>query len=228
MKRIINKIRSVFLCIDLIKFVHYNFFSRCIIRKKGCYLKPYKHSIINLDKSARIHINHGSIQIGVARLRGSNAETYLQMGENARWVSNGDAVLFYHTLIDIQKNAEFESGSFSANCGTVIVCAKKITLGDNIMMGRNIMIYDSDHHQMIDRNGFMINYDEEVTIRDNVWLTSNVIVLRGSEIGQGSIITAQTVIKGDVPPGSLAGGSTVKIVSINKIMSWKRESTHPS
>jgi hypothetical protein len=179
MNKVFNKIGSILLYIDLIKLIYYNFFCKCIIREKDCYLITYKNCVINLHKSSRLYIKSGSIKLGVSKLHGSKAETYLVMDENAKWISNGDAELFYNTKIDIQQNAALETGYFSANCGTVIVCAKKITLGENIMMGRNIMVYDSDHHQIIDRNGYMINYDEEVTIGENVWLTSNVTILRG-------------------------------------------------
>ncbi|MDD4582933.1 MAG: Coenzyme F420 hydrogenase/dehydrogenase, beta subunit C-terminal domain [Eubacteriales bacterium] len=226
-KKIARRIYNVLSSIDLIKFIYYNFFSKCIVREKNCYLMTYKNSVVNLDKSARVHIKNGTIKLGTYKLRGSKAETYLRMGKNAKWISNGDAELFYNTQVEIQENAVLESGYFTANCGTVIVCAKKITLGENIMLGRNIIIYDSDYHQIVDRNGNMINYDAEVTIEDNVWLTSNVTVLRGVTIGEGSIITAQTVIKKDLPPHSLAEGcSSVKVTKIDKVASWSRESTH--
>jgi len=227
MNNLFNKVGSILSSVDLIKFIHYNFFSKCIVREKGCYLMTYRNCVVNLDKSAKIYIKSGNIQLGASKLRGSKAETYLRMGENSSWISKGDAVLFYNTQIDVHKNATLETGYFSANCGTVIVCAKKITLGENIMMGRNIIIYDSDYHQIIDRNGNMINYDAEVTIGGNVWLTSNITVMRGVTIGEGSIVTPQTVVKRDLPPNSLAGGSTsANVIMINKNASWSRKSTH--
>lgn len=187
----------------------------------------YKNCVINLDKNAKIVINKGTIHLGASKFRGSKAETYLQMGENARWTVNGDASLLYNTHLEIQKNATLETGYFSANCGTVIVCSKKITLGENVMLGRNIIIYDSDHHQIKDRHGNMINYDSEVKIEDHVWLTSNVTVMRGVTIGESSIVTTQTVIKVDVPPHSIASGSAaVKVIPTNNLTSWSRELTH--
>ncbi|WP_170829199.1 LbetaH domain-containing protein [Acidaminobacter hydrogenoformans] len=95
------------------------------------------------------------------------------------------------------------------------------------MLGRNIIIYDSDHHQIKDRHGQMINYDAEVRIENDVWLTSNVTVLRGVTIGEGSIVNAQTVIKEDVSPFSVVSGSaTVKVAPTHKLTSWSRELTH--
>jgi Acetyltransferase (isoleucine patch superfamily) len=227
MIRIFHKATNILSNVNLTKFVYYNFFCKSVVRKKGCYLITFRNCVINLHKSSRLYINIGTIQLGVAKLRGSKAETYLQMDENASWVSNGAAELFFQTQIHIQKNAVFETGYFSANIGTAIICSKKVTLGENVMIGRNILIYDSDHHRIIDQNGDMVNNDKEVTIRDHVWLTSNVTVLRGVTIGEGCIVAAQTVIKKDLPPDSLVFGSTsANVTIVKKETAWSRESTH--
>lgn len=227
MNNVFNKIKSVLLLIDLIKFLYYNFFCRCIVREKGCYLIPFKNCVLDLDKSSKLYLKNGNVFLGSSKLRGSKAETCLRMGKNARWILKNKAEIFSNTMIDIKENAIFETGYFSANIGTVIVCAKKITLGENVMLGRNVMIYDSDHHQIVDRNGYMVNYDSEVTIKDNVWLTSNVTVLRGVTIGEGCIVTAQTVVKKDLPSYSLvSGNSTVEIIAIHRVMNWRRDNTY--
>ena len=218
---------SMLKSVSLIKFVRYNFLSRCIVREKGCYLMTYRNCIIDLHRESRIFIKGGTIQLGASKLPGSRAETYLRLAENARWICNGDAVLFFNTMVDVHQNGILETGYFTANCGTVIVCAKKITLGDNIMMGRNIILYDSDFHQIKDRHGHMINYDDEVTIGENVWLTSNVTVMRGVTIGEGSIVGPQTVVKKDLPAHSFSGGyHGAEAMLINKSVTWTRESTH--
>lgn len=223
----IHKIKDLLIYVDLIKFCYYNMICKSIIREKGSYLIPYKNAVINLHKTARLQIKNGSIKLGDVKLRGSREETYLKMDQNAQWISDGGAELFYNTKVDIQQDGVFQSGFFSANCGTVIVCSKKITFGNNIMLGRNITIYDSDHHQITDRHGHMINYDAEVTLEDCVWLTSNVTVQRGVTIGTGSIVGAHTLVKREIPPYSLAEGSVgLKITSIDKITGWKRDSTH--
>jgi len=104
MKNPFMKVGSLLSGIDLFKFMHYNFFCKSIVREKGCYLMTYKNCVISLDKSAKIHLKSGNIQLGASKLGGSKAESYLRMGENASWILKGDAVLFYNTQIDVQKN----------------------------------------------------------------------------------------------------------------------------
>lgn len=222
LKRACNIVRYV----DLFKFVRFNYFNRSIIRDKGSYLITYRNSIIHLDKSARIYISGGKIELGSNKLKGSRAETYLRMGENSVWRSEGGALLYYNTLIEIQKDAQLDTGYFSANCDTKIICSKKITIGNDVMMGRNIVVYDSDHHRLT-REGKSVNPDLEVNIEDHVWLTKDVTVLKGSNIGKGSIIAVNTVLKKDVPPRSMAvGNSLAGVTPLDSNFDWSREKTY--
>lgn len=49
-------------------------------------------------------------------------------------------------------------------------------------------------------------------IQDNVWISSNCIILRGVVIGEGSIIGANSVVSNDIPPYSVAVGSPAKVI----------------
>lgn len=70
------------------------------------------------------------------------------------------------------------------------------------MMGRNIVIYDSDFHSIPGSDGNPVNYSKDVTIEDHVWLTNNVTVLKGVTIGKDSLISAMTLIRKDIPEKS--------------------------
>lgn len=213
--------------VDLFKFIRFNFFCSSIVRDKGCYLITYKNSVIDLDKSAKIYISGGKIELGSGKLKGSKAETYIRMGENSVWKSLGGALLFYNTLIEIQRDARLDTGYFSANCGTAVICAKKITVGNDVMLGRNIVIYDSDHHRLTIKGKEMINPDLEVNIGDHVWITKDVTVLRGANIGEGSIIAVNTVIKKNVPARSMAAGNSLaRITPQDPDFDWNRSNTH--
>ncbi|WP_326910416.1 acyltransferase [Sedimentibacter sp. MB31-C6] len=211
--------------IDIFKFIYWNFISNCVIREEKCYIFTMKNSVLDIDKSARIILSGNNITIGHNKLRKSKAETYLRMEKNSKWISKGGAKLFYDTVLELKNNAIFEAGYFTVNGGSTIIVAQNIIFGDNVMLGRNILVYDSDHHQVLDAEGRMTNPPQKVVIEDNVWLTSNVTVLKGVHIGQGSLVTAQTLVRKDVPHNSVAGGgATAKIISNHA--SWSRKSTN--
>lgn len=210
--------------VDLPKYIYYNYFCKNVIRKEGAYIIPFKNAEIDLDKTAQIKLNKGFLEIGINKLRKSKSPTQLRMGKNAKWIVNDSVGLFYNTVLEIQKNARFESGFFTANGGCVIICNKHIKFGKNVMLGRNIIIYDSDHHQLLDTNGRMKNPPEEVIIEDNVWLTSNIVVLKGVKIGSGSVVAAYTVISKDLPANAMAAGKANAHI-LHEHAKWSRHHT---
>lgn len=90
------------------------------------------------------------------------------------------------------------------------------------MIGRNVIIYDSDFHTVYNSKGIACNFPETVTIEDHVWLTSNIIVQKGVTIGRDSLITSYTTVNRDVPAHSIFGGKSVGEV-IKDQVEWSRE-----
>lgn len=199
--------------IDLKSFFKLNYCSPNIIRDKNVYILPYLNAVIDLDSTAKIYVRKKNIEIGKDKLSKSKAETYIRLGKKAVWISKKGAGLSYNTMLEIDENAKFESGYFTVNCGSVIVCAKHICFGDDIMIGRNVIVYDSDHHQILDSNSNLKNHSKGVKIDDHVWLASNVNVLKGSHIEKNSIIGARTIITKCIPENSIVvGNDSLRII----------------
>ena len=183
---------------------------------------PYRGTVLDLHKNAKIYIKNRNLELCINKLKGSKSEMHLRMDNNSKWYVNNGAQIFYNTVIEIKNNAVLNSKFFSANGGSVIICAKEINIGEDVMLGRNIIIYDSDHHQVFDNEMNPSNYPKAVNIEDHVWLTSNVTVLKGVTIGRDSIITAQTLIRKDFEESSvIAGGASGKVIS--KCNGWSRK-----
>ena len=86
----------------------------------------------------------------------------------------------------------------------VIVAREQITLGNHVMLGANVCIYDHDH--VFRQPGVMrdLGYTTApVTIGDNVWIGAGVMILKGVTIGSGSVIAAGTLVNQDIPENSL-------------------------
>lgn len=144
------------------------------------------------------------------------------MEENAVWNCKNGAYLFYNTVLEIKPNAVLDSGFFSANGGSVIIAHKKIMFGEDVMIGRNVIIYDSDFHSINNKEGIACNPPKPVIIGDHVWLTTNVMVQKGVTIGQDSLVTAYTVVNKDMPEHSIIGGKSIGHI-INESVSWSRK-----
>lgn len=209
LKQLIINPREISWC----KYIHYNYFCKSVIREGKGKIIPYKNAIINLDRKARIYVRGKDIEIGINKLKGSKAETHVRIEANAVWESNNGCGLFYNTVFEIKANAHFTSGYFTANGGSVIIVAKKMTFGEDVMLGRNIIVYDSDFHKVYNKNG-QCSEPKEVVIEDHVWLTSNITVLKGARIGKDSLVTSQTLIRKNFPEKAIiGGGASGKIIA---------------
>ncbi len=88
----------------------------------------------------------------------------------------------------------------------------KVVIGDNFHSGSECLFITSVHNY----EGNALPYDDtyihkNITIGDNVWLGSRVIVLGGVTIGEGAIIQAGSVVVSDIPACAIAGGHPAKV-----------------
>lgn len=91
----------------------------------------------------------------------------------------------------------------------------KCTIGDNVLMGPECVIY-TRNHKFMDKNKLIISQgvSEElpVTIGNDVWIGRRVIILPGVNIGNGAVIAAGSVVTKDVPSYTLVGGNPAKVI----------------
>lgn len=114
-----------------------------------------------------------------------------------------------------------ESGFISMDDGTwinnnfvAISVSKGIALGKNVLIGTNVEIYDSDFHRLdpLQRHICISEDDRAVIIEDNVFIGSNVKVMKGVRIGKDSVIANGSIVVKDIPAGVIAGGNPAKVL----------------
>lgn len=94
----------------------------------------------------------------------------------------------------------------------------KITIGDNLLTGTNVLITDNSHGAfvkdvlMTPPHSRPIVSKGEVMIGNNVWLGNNVCIMPGVNIGDGVIVGANSVVTKDIPSFSMAAGVPAKII----------------
>ncbi len=191
--------------INIIKFLYYNFIDKKIIRDKGCYIIPFRGTVINMQKGAKI-VLHENLSICVDRMSGSKQQAYLLMRKDSIFVVNGKVNQTYGSTIEIHENAELTMGRTFVNSGAVIIAAKKINIGEEVLVSRNVMIYDADHHKIVDENGNETNQAKPTIIGNHVWIGIGSKVLRGSKIEDGAVIAAGSVVMGRIKAGTTGMG----------------------
>lgn len=98
-----------------------------------------------------------------------------------------------------------------------------IVVGDDCMFSWGIWVRPSDMHLIIDPvAGTVINDPRDVIVGPHVWVGQNSLLLKGSEIGAGSIIAANTVVSGLLDPMGVYAGVPAK--QLRAGVTWDRDS----
>lgn len=176
----------------------------------------WKYTRLNISDSAKIE-SKGKLLIGSKENPKSKQETRISMGNNAKWNINGEFSVGYGTDIRIFDNAELKLGSGYFNGFVQIICAKKIELGNNVVIARDVIIRDTDGHHLSGKEHQM---EKEVKIEDNVWIGTRTIIMKGVTIGEGAVVAAGSIVTKDVPPHTVVAGVPAKVIKENII--WRR------
>ena len=127
------------------------------------------------------------------------------LGKSEGAVINPPFYCDYGTHIEMGKN-------FFANYNCTILDVAKVVIGDNCMFAPNVSIYTAGHPlHPVSRNS-LYEYGRPITIGDNCWIASNVVVCGGVTIGAGCVIGAGSVVTRDIPAGSLAAGNPCRVI----------------
>lgn len=87
---------------------------------------------------------------------------------------------------------------------TIITCRDRIEIGAGSQLAPNVLIYDHDHDFRGEQGLNDKNYNTSpIIIGKKVWIGANVVILRGTTIGDNTVIGAGSVIKGDYPPNAV-------------------------
>ncbi|MCQ2075935.1 MAG: hypothetical protein MJZ20_02725 [Bacteroidaceae bacterium] len=76
-----------------------------------------------------------------------------------------------------------------------IVCQNSIRIGKDCLMSWDVLVMDSDFHQIIDRRtGKEMNPAKEIVIGEKCWICCRCSVLKGAEIGNHTVLASGSKI----------------------------------
>jgi acetyltransferase-like isoleucine patch superfamily enzyme len=87
---------------------------------------------------------------------------------------------------------------------------KPVVIGDDTGIGGHCLIFTHGSWLNV-LDGYPVTY-EPVTLGRSVWLPWRVFVMPGATIGDGSVIGANSLVSGEIPPFSLAVGTPARVV----------------
>lgn len=98
----------------------------------------------------------------------------------------------------------------------VLWSAQEIRIGDNVKLGGNCIVIDTDAHSMdylVRRDRFIDKGNSSpIIIEDDVLVGANCIILKGVTIGARSVIGAGSIVTKSIPADSIAAGNPAKVI----------------
>ncbi|MFT4670071.1 MAG: acetyltransferase-like isoleucine patch superfamily enzyme [Flavobacteriaceae bacterium] len=125
--------------------------------------------------------------------------------------------MFYNTYAYIEARTEESHIHFGSNIninnGFSIVSETKIVIANDVLIGFNCHIIDSDFHNLeIDKRHETDPLAAEVFIGKNVFIGNNVTILKGVTIGENSVVASGAIVTKSCPKNTVIAGVPAKVV----------------
>lgn len=151
--------------------------------------------------------NNSKLYIGKnVMLNSTNLSYHINMFKGVKILADG-------------KQAEIHIGDNTRIHGTCIHAKSKIVIGKNCLIAANCHIVDSNGHPVEMNNPEnrvnLLDNPKEIIIEDNVWIAANCMILKGVTIGQGSVVSAGSIVTENVPPYSIVRGNPAQVIYKN-------------
>ena len=189
--------------------------------KSGNVIYTMPSAVFNIHPTAKIIIK-APLLYGNNPVKGMRMPTCLRMEANTTLelhdgpltrYGKGAYNLRYGAYIEVVNGGKLSIGQGAANVGLTIMCAKEVTIGNGVRIGRNVSIRDWNGPHVIINDHYRNH--APVHIEDHVWLCTGCTIMPGVTVGEGSVVAANATVTKDVPPHSLVGGSPAKVLKEN-------------
>jgi acetyltransferase-like isoleucine patch superfamily enzyme len=101
--------------------------------------------------------------------------------------------------------------------GCEFVVGKQITIGSNCTLSGTTVLFDSNGHPSdpaarMAREAPVADDVRPIVIGDGVWIGRRCLIFPGVRIGEGSVVSAGSVVRTHVPPFSVVAGNPAKVL----------------
>lgn len=146
----------------------------------------------------------------LADIEMSSLGSLIKIGENS----------FVDSFVKIKPAGGMGDLIIGANCyinsGCVIYTGNGVKIGNDVAIAANCTFASTNHEYCdpttpIRLQGFKASKGG-ICIGNDVWIGANCVFLDGATVGDGSVIGAGSIVRGNIPPFTISAGSPIKII----------------
>ena len=215
---LMSKMKKIlFVCLSIPKTVIFNLkafpFSEAIKLKVFCAwnvkFKGLKRGSIEIEQQTEkfgVKFGNGGSD-GIPRQKSA-----IILSENGKMVFKGKANFGEGVVIRIDGGIIEFGERFRTNKNAFVACNTKMSIGDDVLLGWNVNIRDSDGHNVY-TNGVAAPKEKSVVIGNHVWICSYADILKGTVIGNDCVVAYRSCVAGGKHPNnSLIAGIPGKVI----------------
>ncbi len=165
--------------------------------------------------------NHYRIKYGFGGSKhiSPNKYTIISIGRKGKMIFSGKGAFGEGCSIRCDEGRLIFGKNISVNKNCCFNCEYKMNFGNNVLLGWNINVRDTDGHQIF-TNNVGSKLQKEVIVGSHVWICSYTDILKGAKIGNDSVIAWKSLVLNEFNENNvLIGGLPAKI--IKKIDKWE-------
>jgi acetyltransferase-like isoleucine patch superfamily enzyme len=89
---------------------------------------------------------------------------------------------------------------------------RRISIGSNCLIARGVWLFDVSGHPTDPKSRLAgqpapADKVKPIVLEDNVWVGSGCVILPGTVVGSGSVLSVGSVVRGHIPPYTLVAGN---------------------
>lgn len=191
------------------------FWLRSVLRGFGWKKKIFIGRNIELRNRRFIQLGYGvtlgnSVLIDGLSHEGVVLGDHVNIGDYTRIEASG-TITNIGKGIKIGNNSGIGAFSFIGGAGGVVI-------GNDVIMGQWVSFHPENHNfesldlpirlQGVNRQG--------IVVEDDCWIGAKVTFLDGAHVGKGCVIAAGAVVRGAIPPYSIAAGVPARVIKSRK------------
>lgn len=121
-----------------------------------------------------------------------------------------------YTTIAVSREKILNIGNNVGISNSTIIAFDRIDIEDNVLIGADVEIYDTDFHSLDytkrGKRGLDIPITRPVRIKENSFIGAHSTILKGVTVGRNAIVGAGSVVTHDIPDNEIWAGNPARFI----------------